>query len=89
MQRAHSVELPARIHRDGRPAHECLCVYVDSVVDGADCAALVARGAPALKYITQAADNEASKTGAAVALQNPRRYQLAAWRDDVLSLIHI
>ena len=82
MQCAHTVSLPARIHREGRPAHECLCVYVDSVVDGADCAALVARGAPALKYITQAADNEASKTGAAVALQNPRRYQLAAWRDD-------
>ena len=81
MQCAHSVSLPARIHRDGRPAHECLCVYVDSVVDAADCASLVARGAPALKYITQAADNEASKTGAAVALQNPRRYQLAAWRD--------
>ena len=45
MQCAHSVSLPARIHRDGRPAQECLCVYVDSVVDGADCAALVARGA--------------------------------------------
>ena len=82
MQSAHTVNLPARIHRDGRSPNECLCVYVDSVVDGADCAALVARGAPALKYITQAADNEASKTGAAVALQNPRRYQLAAWRDD-------
>ena len=59
MQRAHSVILPARIHREGRPPSECLCVFVDSVVDGADCAALVARGAPALKYITQAADNEA------------------------------
>lgn len=78
---AHNVTLPARIHREGRALSECLCVYVDSAVDGAACAALAARGAPALKYITQAADNEASKTGAAVALQNPRRYQLAAWRD--------
>ena len=78
---AHSLELPARIHREGRAPSECLCVYVDSAVDGAACTALAARGAPALKYITQAADNEASRTGAAVALQNPRRYQLAAWRD--------
>ena len=85
MQCAHSVDLPTRIHREGRPPSECLCVFVDSVVDAADCAALVARGAPALKYITQAADNEASKTGAAVALQNPRRYQLAAWRDPVFA----
>ena len=37
MQCAHSVDLPARIHRDGRPPGECLCVYVDSIVDGADC----------------------------------------------------
>ena len=44
------VALPRNASRDGRAPRECLCVVVDDQCERTECDALIARGAPALRY---------------------------------------